>query len=122
MVGADTITENVGRLGLTPAEVVRLLAAELGHEVVVLGTPRGRFDHDLNRVEPSGQASYHVDLDVALLGRDGDGRRTALVADPRARPRPARPCPRLRAPGPVGAPVAGAGPRPARSRVSCGGA
>ena len=84
-VGADAIAENVTRLGLTADEVVTLLATELGREVVVLGSPRGaRFDHERNRVAPSGQASYHVDLDVALLGRTGtDGRPTALVADPR---------------------------------------
>ena len=84
-VGADAIAENVTRLGLTADEVVTLLAAELGREVVVLGSPRSaRFDHERNRVAPSGQASYHVDLDVALLGRTGtDGRPTALVADPR---------------------------------------
>jgi hypothetical protein len=84
VIGADTVAENVTRLGLTGDEVLRLLAAELGREVVVLGTPAGaRFDHDGNRVEPSGQASYHVDLDVALLGRPGGGPPTALVADPR---------------------------------------
>lgn len=82
-VGADLITENVSRLGLTAGEVLRVLGAELGREVVVLGTLRGRFDHARNRVEPSGQASYHVDLDVALLGRVGAGRPVALVADPR---------------------------------------
>ena len=83
LIGADTITENVSRLGLTAGEVVRLLQAELGREVVVLGTPGGRFDHGRNRVEPSGQASYHIDLDVALLGRGAGGRPTALLADPR---------------------------------------
>ncbi len=84
-VGADTIAENVSRLGLVAAEVRALLAAELGREVLVLGVPGGaRFDHDRNRLVPSGQASYHVDLDVALLGRTSDdGRPTALVADPR---------------------------------------
>jgi hypothetical protein len=83
VVGADTVAENVSRLGLSAGEVIRALAAELGREVVVLGSPRGRFDHAANRVEPSGQASYHLDLDVALLGRAGDGRPAALVADPR---------------------------------------
>jgi hypothetical protein len=82
-VGADTIAENVSRLGLSAAEVLRVLAAETGCAATVLGTPRGRFDPVTNRIEPSGQASYHVDLDVALLGRGGDGRPVALVADPR---------------------------------------
>jgi hypothetical protein len=84
VIGADTVAENVTRLGLAADEVLRLLAAELGRQVVVLGRPAGaRFDHGGNRVAPSGQASYHVDLDVALLGRPGDGPPAALVADPR---------------------------------------
>jgi len=84
-VGADTISENVTRLGLTATEVLAILTAELGGEVVVLGaTGSARFDHARNRMAPSGQASYHIDLDVALLGRTGrDGRPTTLVADPR---------------------------------------
>ena len=83
VVGADTIAENVSRLGLTEAEVRALLRAELGHEASVLGETAGRFDHERNRIVASGQASYHVDLDVALLGRTGrEQRPTALVADP----------------------------------------
>jgi hypothetical protein len=84
VIGADTVAENVARLGLSGDEVVRLLAAELGRDVVVLGSPaRARFDADGHRVTRSGQASYHIDLDVALLGRPGDGPPVALVADPR---------------------------------------
>lgn len=84
-VGADVIAENVTRLGLAPHEVVALLVAELGRDVVVLGDPtEARFDHVTNRVAPSAQASYHIDLDVMLLGRVGRARRpTALLADPR---------------------------------------
>jgi len=84
VVGADTIAENVSRLGLTETEVRTLLRAELGHEAIVLGETAGRFDHDRNRIVASGQASYHVDLDVSLLGRTArEQRPTALVADPR---------------------------------------
>jgi hypothetical protein len=98
VVGADTIAENVSRLGLTETEVRSLLRAELGHEAIVLGETAGRFDHDGNRIVASGQASYHIDLDVALLGRTARAERpTALVADPRlglahlaGRPRPPR--------------------------------
>src|SRR6266850_8181864 len=50
-VGADTIAENVTRLGLTASEVLAVLTAELGREVVVLGAPTSaRFDHDGNRM------------------------------------------------------------------------
>ena len=84
-VGADTIAENVTRLGLSRREVIAILAAEFGHDVTVLGDPaRGRFDEERNRMSSSGQASYHIDLDVALLGRTATGPLTALVADARA--------------------------------------
>lgn len=81
-VGADTIAENVTRLGLTRDEVVRILAAELGQPVTVLGNAScGRFDHNRNGVDRSGQASYHIDLDVALLGQTRAREPAALVAD-----------------------------------------
>lgn len=84
-VGADTIAENVTRLGLAPGEVTAMLAAEFGHEVTVLGDPSSsRFDREHNRMRRSGQASYHLDLDVVLLGRTRADRLTALVADLRA--------------------------------------
>jgi hypothetical protein len=81
-IGADTIAENTTRLGLARHEVIAILSAELGHPVTVLGdAAEGRFDHDRNRMTSSGQASYHVDLDVALLGRTPRHDKTALVAD-----------------------------------------
>ena len=84
-VGADTIAENVTRLGLATREVIALLAADFGHEVTVFGDPSiGRFDHARNRMRRSGQASYHLDLDVVLLGRWRARRPTAIVADLRA--------------------------------------
>ena len=84
-VGADTIAENVTRLGLAASEVIALLAADFGHEVTVLGDPSvGRFDHARNRMRRSGQASYHLDLDVVLLGQSRARRPTAVVADLRA--------------------------------------
>jgi len=82
-IGADTIAENATRLGLTRGEVSDIFVAELGQQVTVLGNPaRGHFDTDRNRVVASGQASYHIDLDVALLGRTRRHGRTALLADP----------------------------------------
>jgi len=84
LVGADTIAENRARLGLPHAETLAILRAELGRDVRVLGEPaRARLDPDAERVVRSGQAAYHLDLDVALLGRVGpDGQLVALLADP----------------------------------------
>ncbi len=84
LVGADTIVENMRRLGLTEDEVVHGLSATFGVDVTVLGeVDRARFDIDEDRFEESGQTSFHIDLDVALLGRFGRNRRpVALVADP----------------------------------------
>ncbi len=84
LVGADTIAENRVRLGLTRDEVMRLLEADLGTAVHVLGDDtRGRYDDEQDKVAPSGQATFHIDLDVALLGQARRGRRpVALLADP----------------------------------------
>ncbi len=80
-VGADTIAENVSRLGLSIDEVTKLLSAEFGHAITVLGDPAaGRVDDEYEGMRPSGQASYHIDLDVALVGASEP---TALVADER---------------------------------------
>lgn len=84
LVGADTIAENVGRLGLTRREVLQLLAADFGMEVQVLGdVSRARFDPTGDEIATSAQASFHLDLDVCLLGRVGRQRRlVALIAEP----------------------------------------
>jgi hypothetical protein len=85
VVGADTIAENRARLGLTEREVRRLLAADLGAEVQVLGdVAHARFDTAHDEMAPSGQATFHIDLDVALLGQFGPrrSRPVALLSDP----------------------------------------
>jgi len=83
-VGADTIAVNRARLGLTGSEVMTLLGADLGVEIVTLGNAAAvRFDRDSGALVESGQDSFHIDLDVALLGRVGRrSRPTALIADP----------------------------------------
>jgi hypothetical protein len=68
-VGADTIALNRARLGLTDAEAKTLLAADLGIDIECLGAA-------------SGQDTFHIDLDVALLGRVGRRGKIALVSDP----------------------------------------
>jgi hypothetical protein len=84
LVGADTIAENVARLGLSGREVLQLLTADFGMKVEVLGdASRARFDAAADEMVTSGQASYHLDLDVSLLGRVGRQRRpVALIAEP----------------------------------------
>lgn len=83
LVGADTVRENCARLGLAPGEVLALFAAELGEEPLVLGdVEAARFDVAGGRVTASGQAAFHIDLDVAPLGRFRRHRLPrALVAD-----------------------------------------
>jgi len=82
-VGADSIAQNMFRLGLTQSQVRALFCAEFGSEVVVLGDPRKvQFDIATRNVTRSGQAAYHIDLDVALLGKFGRKRKPrALLAD-----------------------------------------
>jgi hypothetical protein len=82
-VGVDTLAENTARLGLSPGDTISILAAELGVPVAALGRlEQARFDPIDNRSLTSGQASFHLDLDVALLGRFGRARHPrALVAD-----------------------------------------
>jgi hypothetical protein len=83
-VGVDTVVENAGRLGLSHDEVLSLLAAEFGMPVTPLGRAHAsRFDPTDDQACSSGQASFHLDLDITLLGRFGRARRPrALVADP----------------------------------------
>jgi hypothetical protein len=83
-IGVDTLAENVVRLGLSNREVIGLFEAEFGMAVAPLGrAAAARFDTVEDRVAESGQASFHIDLDVAILGRFGRLRAPrALIADP----------------------------------------
>lgn len=82
-VGVDTIAENAARLGLARAETLALLEAEFGMPVVPLGrVDEARFDLTSESGSKSGQASFHIDLDVSLFGRFGRASRPrAVVAD-----------------------------------------
>jgi hypothetical protein len=84
LVGADTLAEGRARLGLTEQETLQLLTADLGMSIVALGSPaRARFDPSKDELSVSAQASFHLDLDVSLLGRVGrQPRPVALLADP----------------------------------------
>jgi hypothetical protein len=82
-IGVDTVAENVARLGLTDEEVVGLFGAEFGMPVATIGRRQAaRFDRGEERMASSGQASFHIDLDVAILGRFGRVQAPrAIVAD-----------------------------------------
>lgn len=83
LVGADLVRENCGRLGLTAAQVRAILESEFGVPVGVLGAVgRARFDGTQDKLARSGQASYHIDLDVCPLGRVNGGTPTVMLADP----------------------------------------
>jgi hypothetical protein len=83
LVGVDTIAANIASFGLTSDETLQVLASDFGVDVKPLGNlERARFDSSDGTMLESGQASFHIDLDVSLLGRVGRARRPrALVAD-----------------------------------------
>jgi hypothetical protein len=82
-VGVDTLAENRARLGLTCAELLPLFEAEFGVPVSPLGQlETAAYDAVAERLLSSGQASFHIDLDVSLLGTFGRARAPrALLAD-----------------------------------------
>jgi hypothetical protein len=82
-VGADTIAENVARLGLDASQVTAIFESEFGVPVTALGRLHdARFNTSDERQTCSGQASFHIDLDVSLLGTlPRASRPRALVAD-----------------------------------------
>ena len=58
VVGADTVAENMARLGLTEREVIRLLAADLGTPVHVLGdVSHARYGTERDELAPSGRGA-----------------------------------------------------------------
>lgn len=84
LVGADLVRENMARLGLARDEVVAILEAEFGMRIAVLGSvSRAAFDATQDRLSRSGQASYHIDLDVCPLGANDAGRPVVMLTDPR---------------------------------------
>jgi hypothetical protein len=82
-VGVDTIAENAARLGLSTTEVVALLECEFGLPATPLGDlAAASYDGLSEQLASSGQAAFHVDLDVSLPGRYGRvSAPRALVAD-----------------------------------------
>ncbi len=83
LVGADTVRENMGRLGLAAEEIIAILEAEFGASVATLGElSRSRYDGTQDHLVRSGQASYHIDLDVCPLGVVDGGRPAVMLTDP----------------------------------------
>ena len=82
-VGVDTLAENKARLGLSHDELLQLFEVEFGVPVSPLGRPEAaKYDAVEERLISSGQASFHIDLDVSLLGSFGRSRAPrALLAD-----------------------------------------
>lgn len=82
-VGVDTLAENKARLGLAYDELLPLFETEFGVRVSPLGRLHAAaYDAVGDRLISSGQASFHIDLDVALLGTFRRARAPrALVAD-----------------------------------------
>ncbi len=83
-VGADSIHENMVRLGLTRLQVEELFCAEFGQEVNVLGEVlTSSFVTDDFRGFDSGQASFHIDLDLSLPGKiHNEADPVAMLASP----------------------------------------
>jgi hypothetical protein len=103
LVGANTVALNQMRLGLSSNEVRSALATEFGAaELLVLGDENiarnvllqqrseahGWLEpgHDRPRAYriEAGQADFHLDLDVAPLGRLPNGKPAVALADPDA--------------------------------------
>lgn len=83
LVGGDLVRNNMVRLGLARDEVLAILEAEFGMPVAVLGgASRRGFDATQDRSTRSGQASYHIDLDVCPLGVAVGGRPVVMLTDP----------------------------------------
>ncbi len=83
LVGGDLVRENMVRLGLAKDEVLAILEAEFGMPVAVLGgASRSGFDATQDRFTRSGQASYHIDLDLCPLGLGRRGRPIVMLTDP----------------------------------------
>jgi hypothetical protein len=85
-IGIDHIRENMTRLGLSKDEVLALFHAEFGSEIEFLGSFEDTAYHPGEfRPYSTGQASFHIDLDLHVLGKVADGKApVALLASPEA--------------------------------------
>jgi hypothetical protein len=87
LIGANTIALNIQRLGLSESEVVTAFQSEFGVDVSVAGDVCEALE-TLRRgvgtpyAKVGGQADFHIDLDICLLGEIEKGRPpVAALAD-----------------------------------------
>ncbi|MCB0333020.1 MAG: hypothetical protein KDD55_05940 [Bdellovibrionales bacterium] len=83
-IGVDHIRENMVRLGLTKDEVIALFQSEFGEHIEFMGSFEDTDYHPGDfRPYSSGQASFHIDLDLHVLGQlDKNEPPVALLASP----------------------------------------
>jgi len=85
LVGVDTVAMTVQCLGLTKEEVIEIFKADFGKPIVLLGDfDQAKCHSESGQLLTSGQASFHIDLDVSLLGRFGSRSNSrSLITDPK---------------------------------------
>jgi hypothetical protein len=90
VIGAKTIAYNVTHLGLDEQQVREAFRLEFGARILVLGNLKlaiesARAEENAPSDSESGQADFHIDLDICLLGPTaGRGRPVVAIADPLA--------------------------------------
>ena len=90
VIGAKTIAYNVTHLGLDEHQVREAFRLEFGARILVLGNLKltiesARAEENAASDSESGQADFHIDLDICLLGPTaGSGRPIVAIADPLA--------------------------------------
>ena len=90
LIGAKTIAYNVTHLGLNEQQVREAFRLEFGATILVLGNLKlalesARAKETTASDSESGQADFHIDLDLFVLGSiTGSGRPVVAIADPLA--------------------------------------
>lgn len=76
LIGAQTIAQNVTRFGLSERQVKEAFKLEFGAKILVLGDMKSalesaRADEENDKADSSqrGQADFHIDLDLCVLGQ-----------------------------------------------------
>lgn len=90
LIGAQTIAYNVTRFGLSEQQVKEAFKLEFGTKVLVLGdmksalkSARADEEDDCAHSWETGQADFHLDLDLCVLGQvPGSRRPVVAIADP----------------------------------------
>ncbi len=87
LIGVQTIAQNVTRFGLSEQQVKDAFKLEFGAKVLVLGDMKSalqsaRPDEENGNAGSAerGQADFHIDLDLCVLGQVAAGSRRPLVA------------------------------------------